>query len=68
MSFRKRLEAPIEARRKSRRIAAEAKRLLRDGLDGGESILDAMIEFTHQQVLCALRLLSSGDVVSDPEV
>ena len=61
------MDAPAEACYEIRRIFCPPKRLLSDGLNDSEHILDAMTEFTDQQVLRLFVPLALTDVACGPE-
>src|SRR6476659_7286161 len=62
VSTGQRLNASREARYKISWALGAAQRLAGDGLDGGERVLDAMVELFDEQTLQFLRPFSAADV------
>jgi hypothetical protein len=65
---RERLNAPGEGGHELGRVFGSAQRVLRDRLNAGERVLDAMIKLAHQQLLGLLGLLAFGDVQGEARI
>src|SRR5262245_58490659 len=62
MDSRQRLDASAEAADKFGWILGSAQRVLGDGLNAGQCVLDAVVQLADQQLLRPLGLLALGDV------
>src|SRR5689334_18794251 len=57
-----RSDTALQSLFRRRQIACVPQRLRRDRLNGGESVLDAMVQLVQEQPLRLLSLLSFGEI------